>query len=341
MTPKSNLDFLRACAVILVVLDHTLLALKIELIGSWQTAWIGLVGVYIFFVHTALVLMWSLSRRPHTLDFYIRRVFRIYPLALVALWAAIITHAPTHGTVTNYFHYDPVSLKNMLTTSLLVQNLFFAQSDILNVLWSLPLEVQMYLFLPFLFFFVRQEKAIWPLLLVWALVCAFCRVLFPAIGSSLAMVVPAFIPGVIAYVGFSKWKPTLSPYLLPPALFAMIALFMHHPNSRRLWVFCLALGLLLPHLRDFTTRWIVRPSHEIAKYSYGLYLGHPFSIVLGLYILRGRPLPLQLAVELLSLAAFAVAGYHLVEHPMIRLGSRVATLVENRYEHSEPATASR
>jgi peptidoglycan/LPS O-acetylase OafA/YrhL len=44
---------------------------------------IGLLGVSLFFVHTTLVLMWSLERDPHPLRFDVRRAFRIYPLWLV------------------------------------------------------------------------------------------------------------------------------------------------------------------------------------------------------------------------------------------------------------------
>lgn len=64
MVPKPNLDFLRAFAVTTVVLDHTLLAKDVLQLGSWEVDWIGVFGVYLFFVHTCLVLMWSLSRRP-------------------------------------------------------------------------------------------------------------------------------------------------------------------------------------------------------------------------------------------------------------------------------------
>ena len=332
MTPRPNLDFIRAFAVVLVVLDHTLLALNIHWLGSWQVEWIGIVGVYIFFVHTALVLMWSLERKPHVLDFYIRRVFRIYPLAICAIWIALLSHAPVNGTVDHYFQYHSVSTLNKITATLLVQNLVSSQSNLLGVLWTLPLEVQMYLFLPFLFFFVREEKSVWPLLLIWTLTCLTCRRLFGPVSSILPMVVPAFIPGVVAYIGFSKWRPRLPALCLLLLLALLTAGFMAHPNSRTAWPFCLALGLALPLIRDLRATWIVRASHEIAKYSYGIYLGHPFAIVLGLYLLRGHSLALQLSVEFASIAILSFAAYHLIEHPLIRLGSRVAARVERRHE---------
>ncbi len=335
MTPRPNLDFIRAIAVCLVVFDHTLLAMKIQFLGVWEVEWIGLAGVYIFFVHTALVLMWSLERKPFVLDFYIRRVFRIYPLAIVAIWVALLTHAPVNGTVSNYFQYLHVSMLNKVSATLLIQNLLPLQSNLLGVLWTLPLEVQMYLFLPFLFFFVRQEKSIWPLVLIWFLICLCCRTLFPSISATLPMVAPAFIPGVIAYVGFGKWRPRLPAMLLLPALVVLVTAFLAHPSSRTAWVFCLSLGLLLPVIKDLREPWILRASHEVAKYSYGVYLSHPFAIVLGLYVLRGQSLAIQLSVEFASIILLSVAAYHLIEYPLIRLGSRVAAHVEQRYKRKE------
>lgn len=336
--PKANLDLLRAVAVAMVVADHTLLAFGVVHVGAWVAEWIGVVGVYMFFVHTSLVLMWSLERKPYTLDFYIRRVFRIYPLAMLAVLVAIVTHAPVNGTVGNYFSYQQVTATNAISALLLVQNLVQGQSNLISVLWTLPLEVQMYVFLPFLFFFAQREKVIWPLLLVWALVCAVCHLLFSDVNSTLPMVIPLFLPGVMAYVGFSRWRPRLPAWVFPLLLAGLIALFMVHPNSRRAWAFCLALGLALPLFQQFRAPWITRPSHELAKYSYGIYLAHPFAIVLGPYLLARHSLWLQLAVEFTTIVILAVCAYHVIEYPFIRLGSRLAAKAEFLYEREEAAT---
>lgn len=334
--PKPNLDLLRAFAVALVVLDHTALARGIHTLpGGWIAEWIGVVGVYIFFVHTALVLMWSLERKPHTLDFYIRRVFRIYPLAIVAILVTVLFHAPVNGTVNQLFEYHHPSHHNILYTALLLQNIIPWQQNILGVLWTLPLEVQMYLLLPILFAYVRRERALWPLLLVWLLACATCRSLFGPVSASLPVAIPCFLPGIMAYLLFTRVTPRLSPVLLVPTLCILIILFMHTPNSRRGWLFCLAIGLLLPFFRQFQAPWITRPAHEIAKYSFGIYLSHPFALVLAFYLLAGHNLVLQLTVEFVAIAVFSIAAYHLVEHPFIRLGSNIAGRLERRVDHTE------
>lgn len=48
MKSKPNLDMLRSIAVLLVVVEHILLAMRIHWIGSWNIAWIGVVGVFMF-----------------------------------------------------------------------------------------------------------------------------------------------------------------------------------------------------------------------------------------------------------------------------------------------------
>jgi peptidoglycan/LPS O-acetylase OafA/YrhL len=148
-----NLDFVRSVAVISVVVEHTLLALGVRQIGPFPVPYLGVLGVLVFFVLTSLVLMWSLERRPNALDFYIRRVFRIYPLSLTAMAAVLIFHAPTGGTVTNFFAYAHPSPLQVVMQALLVDP---TPRMLLGVTWSLPYEMEMYLLLPFLFFFLKK-----------------------------------------------------------------------------------------------------------------------------------------------------------------------------------------
>ena len=59
----SNLDFLRAVAVLIVVVAHVTYFFGILRLGSLDLLPIGFWGVLIFFVHTSLVLMLSLERQ--------------------------------------------------------------------------------------------------------------------------------------------------------------------------------------------------------------------------------------------------------------------------------------
>ncbi len=325
-----NLDFVRSIAVILVVIGHTLLAVGHPIIYGWDLSAIGLFGVWIFFVHTACVLMWSLERKPFTLDFYIRRVFRIYPLALVAIAVALITRAPLLGDVHHYFGYAKTSAGNLFATSLLAYNLVppnHHYHQIVNVMWTLPLEVDMYLVLPVLFAFVQWESRLWPLLLLWGLATANALVSFRST-LNFASSIPDFLAGVIAYVGFARYKARIPAWIFPVFLALLLAVCIRSFRYSLAWPFALLLGLAIPHFRQFGKGIFAMLCNRVARYSYGIYLVHPFALVLAVYCLPGKSILVQVAVEIVTIAAGSFACYHLIEKPMIDLGSRIAARTE-------------
>ena len=205
------------------------------------------------------------------------------------------------------------------------------------VTWSLPYEVEMYLVLPLLFFFVRRNLTLWPLLVFWVFTILVCRPLFPHATHNFFLCIPYFLPGVMAYVGFSRWQARLPAVALPLWLVVLWAGFLLRPSWRRADLLCLVVGLSLPVFHQFRTKLVTEPSHYIAKYSYVIYLAHPFAIVCGVHSLPHTPLALQLGVVLGLTALLSVAAYHLLEHPMIRLGSRLANRIEMRYERRAAA----
>ena len=60
---SSNLDFLRSFAVLLVVSDHLMVYFGVHEGSILRPRLCGLFGVFLFFVHTSLVLMYSLERQ--------------------------------------------------------------------------------------------------------------------------------------------------------------------------------------------------------------------------------------------------------------------------------------
>jgi peptidoglycan/LPS O-acetylase OafA/YrhL len=335
MQDLPNLDFARSVAVISVVVEHALISLGVFWIGPFPVASLGVMGVMVFFVLTTLVLMWSLERKPHALDFYIRRIFRIYPLALAAILVAVLFHAPVAGTMFKPFYYSHPGLKAILVQSTLVPNVTSGPPlPIVGVMWSLPYEVEMYVLLPVLFFFLRKNFAVWPLLLLWTMVVSLTR-MGPSNSHTFAVAIGYFLPGAMAYVGFGQWKPRFPAWLFMVFLGAVWGAFLLHPNFHSGWFACLFVGLGLPMFRQMQTEWVIVPSRIIAKYSYGVYLTHPFALVIGLYLLRDHSLGLRLLAMAVSLVVLPVVAYHLLEHPLIRVGARLARRAEKRYEQHE------
>jgi len=342
---SANLDFLRAVAVLLVLAQHLCRRLHVESIAWVPATSLGLFGVLLFFVHTSLVLMYSMERswlrgRPLVKDFYIRRIFRIYPLSIVAVAAALALHLDSdiHGTAG--LSYGPLpGGKAILAQFLLVQNLGHVKS-IVNVLWSLPFEVQMYVFLPFLFAWVQRKRVFWPLLALWSasLPAAWAQPHFAFLDrASLLRFVPCFLPGIVAFA--LPRTPRLRSFLWPIFVLSLVAVFTLKPVLAVGWALCLVLGLLIPFFHEIQTQTLRTVSNRIATYSYGIYISHQFCIWFALGVLAARPLWLRVGVLTSSLVIAPVLLYHLLERPMIQAGIRLAARGREKPPAAVPAAA--
>src|SRR5262249_35960785 len=90
------------------------------------------------------------------------------------------------------------------------------------------------------------------------------------------------------------------------------------------WSACLLIGILIPQFCDMTNPAFHAICHTIAKYSYGVYLTHFILIWWGFQDLPVVARPLQWFLFLVTSVVIPVFLYHVVEEPMIRLGSRLA-----------------
>jgi peptidoglycan/LPS O-acetylase OafA/YrhL len=188
------------------------------------------------------------------------------------------------------------------------------------------------------YFFVRKNFSLWPLLLIWTVACGLMYVDTSIInGYAYNSVVPCFLPGVMAYVLFAQKKPWLPTWLFPCFLVLLTLTFLHYCSVVVSWPLSLVLGLSLPYFHQVRSAPLVRLFHEVAKYSYGIYLTHYFALGLTFRYLSLHSQGMQIAVTLSATAVFSIVGYHLVEHPLIRLGARLAAYAERTYQQHSPA----
>jgi peptidoglycan/LPS O-acetylase OafA/YrhL len=333
----SNLDLLRACAVLFVLFGHLTHFHGVDSLGPLSLVGLGLWGVLIFFVHTCFVLMLSLERQWRDRgaaklfsNFMIRRAFRILPLSMLVVALVAIFRLPLMDVGSHHFYGATLSLPVVLSNLLLIQNLT-KNVSILGPLWSLPLEMQMYLFLPLLFLFVRPARSVWRLVILWALSLGFAAVAMRYQGiPSVFTSVPFFLPGIMAYQIQRKKISQLPAFLWPVFVAALTVLFLvgdrlgHVGGLARDFAACLTLGLLTPRFAQISTRWLVRTSQTVAKYSYGIYLTHFFAIWLAMQEMSHLPKIYRFSVLLVLSAGLPVIFYHGIEEPMIRLGKKVA-----------------
>jgi peptidoglycan/LPS O-acetylase OafA/YrhL len=258
-------------------------------------------------------------------DFYLRRIFRIYPLSVLAIPAALVLHLDSDINGTAGLSYGHLPEKTaILSQILLVQNLTHVKS-IVNVLWSLPFEVQMYVFLPFLFAWVQRKRGFWPILALWAasVLTAWAQ---PHIAllhrASWLRFVPCFLPGIIAFA--LPRIPSLRSYLWPIFILGLVAAFTLNSVLPMGWALGFLLGLLIPFFHEIQSKSIRSISNRIAMYSYGIYISHQFCIWFALGVLATRPLWLRLGLLSASLVVLPILLYHGLEKPMIQAGIRLA-----------------
>ena len=322
-----------------VVFNHAS-APFIDHIGFVLPWHIGRFGVLLFFVHTSLVLMQSLERLERdeditfkTLTFYVRRGLRIYPLAIAAVCIVVALHLPNELQVSRTQVLRPATfdLRTILANALLIQNLVAAPL-VLYQLWTLPLELQMYLTLPW--FFRQATRGVWrvvALLGVTATMAALGDHLFALPGLwrlNILPFVPCFLSGVLAYAILRRRpKPIVGAWailgLLLGGLLLSAASNLGTGFHRWGWLPCVGVGASLPFIVDARDSWFTRAAEGVAKYSYGIYLLHTFALYLAFQTGMGLPLALQWVIFTTSLCAMTWVAYHAIEAPFVRYGKAV------------------
>ncbi|HHT00767.1 MAG TPA: acyltransferase [Thiomicrospira sp.] len=164
-------DFLKGMSVLMVILFHIFFAVfflfkkepeKLEQFVNSIPAWLSFVltfdkAVDIFFMLSSFLLSYALLKvydkrqSIHIGRFYLHRFFRIYPLFLVALLL-----------------YGLADIDKLLRDGwyslLFIENIY--SKGIIPVQWSLSIEMQFYLILPFLLIFLaRSQRPIFWLML--------------------------------------------------------------------------------------------------------------------------------------------------------------------------------
>jgi peptidoglycan/LPS O-acetylase OafA/YrhL len=327
---SANLDLQRAVAVMSVFFGHF-----IEMFHHREFGSLARFGVIIFFVHTSFVLMASLDRLAKTaesntsltLAFWIRRFFRIYPLSVLFVVLMPVFHIPVGPSQT----YAWIGWKGFLSNIALVQNLTYC-NDILGTLWSLPLEVQMYIILPFGYLAIRGKRhyrslALWVLSVLLALT-------IPRITWRLDVFLygPCFVSGIVAFdlIRSKTWTWKLPAWVWPIGIFAVIAAFGPHDNISlgnkmyRAWALSLVLGVLYANVQEGQCNWIFRVFHWIADHSYGIYLSHMIVFWVVFYQMARFPIWVRTAVLIAGAIGIPAFLYVSIEKPLILAGSHIA-----------------
>ncbi len=310
-----HLDFVRSIAVMLVFIGHLLLSLG-HPYGSGTAAHFGVV---VFFVHTCLVLFFSmerLSREHFFLRFYVRRIARIYPLSIVAVLFVLLARFPPAPWIL----YSVPDWHAIVANILLIQNLTHHES-IIRAMWSLPFEVQMYISLPVLFLLHTRRR--FSALAIWATGTLFSSALWLLPSDEAATIcqyVPCFCAGIVSYSMLGQKRSQRFSGLAVSLALTLIATVAaghwHVPLALLDGCAALAVALIIGRCSVLPAS-VARVSATIAKYSYGIYLAH--LPIMWFCFSAGQRRWVTFAC--LSIIV-PVALYHVIEHPFIKLGAR-------------------
>lgn len=331
--------------------------------------------VTFFFVLSGFVITWLLlgeRARSHTVDvtaFYMRRVFRIWPLyyLIVALGLFVVPHLPglflpdrlysdlaglTGGALFMWLTFFP----NLSKVEWIVPQLLASHT------WSIGMEEQFYAFWPWLVKKIRRPE--WGMLIILGLFLILRYLVCPFMPSwTFVKALEYFrfdcmaVGGLVAayyYHGHWQTRPTFlqNPAILYALAIACLVLTLMPDPMPRVYYFPIlsvlygALILALA-LQPYRMDWLNHPAlRYLGAISYGIYMYNVLACVLAINVMQrlgGGTLHLFVEAPVLSnliyytlclglTVGMSALSYRFLETPFLRLKDRLAqprTLVES------------
>jgi len=313
----ASLDGLRGIAASAVVFSH--LPFFYPSMHEWMKVSVGDEAVAIFFSLSGFLMSLLYSNRPVDAGNYlVHRFARIYPVYAVAvLFVAVVSIAytdyiqPLHGV------------------GQIVRHLALLGST--GVFWSIPPEIQFYLFFVLLWlWFQNPVRYQWICIMTAVLLAVDAYLGFPGPGILLTSKLPYFLFGALAGRLFAIQKTRPDGPVTGIATLALLAFFFLCrsliPTETTFWGLTSALiGTVIVYLAACSNRisevvLASRPLAFVGKISFSLYLFHVPVIFIGTRLLDGF-LPAEPALLLsIGLAyVFAWASYTVIEDPSRRI----------------------
>jgi peptidoglycan/LPS O-acetylase OafA/YrhL len=358
----NGLRFLAAAMVVLMHIHNNMGISGLAQLPAWPILFKGLYAVSFFFVLSGFLITWLLlqeQQQSRTIDvkkFYLRRVFRIWPLYFIVITLGIFfywrlapaLHLPFES---NYPHSLALTLYAFFLANLM--NSFYHVGGMLHVTWSVAVEEQFYLFWAPLV--KRYRRHLVRLIIGVTALSLVVNMLNTLNAFHLGKGMQSFVGTLqFHYMGFG-------------AGFAWI-LYNHHNRLLALPVFrkpvlqylCLLLigaffflyvrnvvgELLLPLPLACLFGWLIinvsvnpdrilhldsRPLNYLGKISYGIYMFHMPMVYATAFLFKRMAsvdatgwfyFPLYFTLVFVLTAALASGSYYALERPLLRFSKR-------------------
>jgi peptidoglycan/LPS O-acetylase OafA/YrhL len=323
------LDALRGIAALLVVVQHAGERFTASIPWFAQN-WFsfGRFGVTVFFLVSGFVIPYAFEKDQSVKSFWIKRIFRLYPLYWLSLGITIAAQIEPADFPHTHL------LRNLIVNATMLQG-FVGIPNASAPYWTLFIEMAFYIAFTAWFLLRLQRKS---LLWAWVGVAGFCgvSVLAPLLIGAHAPVTKLFsfvaiLLGSVLYRSYSGQvsRRALVALLSAVLLFAAAASYLNFfkfPSSEHIsatsvflsWAIAfLAFGIL------FAGRSLnfPKPVLWLGKISYSLYLLH--AVVLDVMPDFGNK-ALDFALVLGVSAIVSALSFRYLERPFVSLGHRVA-----------------
>jgi peptidoglycan/LPS O-acetylase OafA/YrhL len=152
------LDVLRGIAALAVVFDHLsyyVLQHGRTIVYQWFDP--GNYGVFVFFIISGYIVPASLERKGSVRTFWVSRLFRLYPLYLLAVGIAVTLYFMHFGSLRG----EDADPETSVLSQLLMMSNVLAGNNLPNVVWSLSYEMVFYLLLTALFIARVHKRSSW------------------------------------------------------------------------------------------------------------------------------------------------------------------------------------
>lgn len=334
MAKLNSLQILRALAAISVLIAHVFQNLNYKPFGDYFIS--GQYGVDIFFILSGFLIFLTTKEYTNTKIYVKKRLFRIYPLYLVALLTYITAYFFMEGAIA-------LSLKSVIQNVLMFpwDEAIGYKSLIVVVAWSTVFEMFFYfLFFLILLFKKSREKIFYiiPILFILSKVILKFELLpdktpflslFLSLGGSRnlfmflvgCIICQAFIDGKIPRISKSKYK-----ILLTIIVFSFCLLQLIRYNFYLSFLCC---SFLFIAFCEFDKYFILNEESIVVKIlifigdiSYSIYLFHIIIIKMLLHFFNFNNVFLLLISTLFFTILVSIFTYKKIEKPFISFAKK-------------------
>lgn len=366
-----NLDGWRFLAFLGVFYYHSF-STKFEYILNSQTYKLvkgttknGNLGVDFFFVLSGFLIIYllvsekELTGKIDVKNFYIRRILRIFPLYYFCVFFGFVIFPFLKnllGVIPDE-NANPIYYLFFLSNINIINNAAIPDASMLGILWSVSVEEQFYLTIPFILLVtpIRFYKWIFAsvILLSWAFRAYYVDDSYIMTFHTFAFVGNLAIGGLIAYYSatnekFIKFFENLNPYFIKVIYLLIVLIYFFRYQifySTTLQIFdtsiIAALFALVILEQNFSKNSFFKMKNnrifsQLGKYTYGLYCLHTIAALIVMQITSKLQINTQLwqvvliETPLILILSILIAylSYQFYEKPFLKLKNKFSIITK-------------